>query len=512
MSSTNPSMPISPAKPGPAPVRTPPASALERVPRTLPAGLPRRVHFLGVGGAGMSGAARLLHARQHVVSGHDRSFSPQLEPLRGLGIELRTCESRASDLPGDVQVVVRSAAVPNEDPQVVEARRRGLPVLKYAELLPFLARPERTLAVAGTHGKTTTSWMLLHALREQAAGAQDAPGALIGGNCRLLQTNALVPGADGWFVVEACEYDRSFLQLAPAGAIVTNVDEDHLDYYGTRAAIEEAFARFADRVAPDGLLVLGRDVPESVEVAAAARVWRAGREFEHEIRARRLGCAELVVRGPGWATPAFELAIPGDFNAQNAALAIALAVGTGALPASSGCAPRGVPATAAAAGARGVAAYPGAGRRFEPWGSGGGIDLVHDYAHHPVELAATLEAARAHYPGRALHVLFQPHQHSRTARFLAEFAAALAAADRIVVSDVYGARTHIDGAHTAGAAELVELLTARGARAEVGGDLQASRARFAAGLVPGAVGFVIGAGDVENVRDGLLRDLAVCRT
>jgi UDP-N-acetylmuramate--alanine ligase len=191
------------------------------------------------------------------------------------------------------------------------------------------------------------------------------------------------------------------------------------------------------------------------------------------------------------------LALPGDFNAENAALAVALAVATGGAP---------------AAAARGVAAYPGAGRRFEPWGSGGGIDLVHDYAHHPVELVATLAAARARFPGRALHVLFQPHQHSRTARFLREFASALAAADRIVVSDVYGARTHIDGAHSAGAKELVALLVERGARAEAGGDLHSSRARFAAGLVPGAVGFVIGAGDVENVRDGLLRDLAVCRT
>ncbi|TAJ17649.1 MAG: UDP-N-acetylmuramate--L-alanine ligase [Planctomycetota bacterium] len=495
-------MPMSPAKPSSSHASISGSSAHKGA---LAGRLPRRVHLLGLGGAGVSGAARILHARSHVVSGHDRAFSPQLEPLRDLGIELRTGESRAGDLPGDVQAVVRSAAVPDEDPQVLEARRRGIPVLKYAELLPLLARRERTLAVAGTHGKTTTSWMLLHALRAQASdGKLPAPGALIGGNCRLLGTNALASEADAWFVVEACEYDRSFLHLEPAAAIITNVDEDHLDYYGSRAAIEEAFARFADRVSPDGLLVLGRDVPASVEAAAGARVWRAGREFDHEIRARRLGCAELVVRGPGWASPPCELAIPGDFNADNAALALALAVGSAGLAGGRGALP--------AAAARGVAAYPGAGRRFEPWGSGGGIDLVHDYAHHPVELRATLAAARARYPGRALHVLFQPHQHSRTARFLHEFAQALSAADRIVISDVYGARTHIDGANSAGAKELVALLVARGAHAEVGGDLQSSRTRFSAGLVPGAVGFVIGAGDVENVRDGLLRDLAVCRT
>jgi len=488
-------------------------SATTRAGDRVPQGLPRRVHCLGLGGAGVSGAARILHARGHVVSGHDRAYSPQLEPLRALGIELRTGESRVGDLPGDVQVLVRSAAVPIDDPQVEEARRRGIPVLKYAELLPLLARPQRTLAVAGTHGKTTTSWMLLHALRGQArtlpgADARLLPGALIGGNCRLLGTNAIAADADAWFVVEACEYDRSFLQLEPRGAIVTNVDEDHLDYYGTRDAIEAAFARFADRVSPDGLLVVGRDVPERVEAAAGARVWRAGREFDYEIRARREGCAELVVRGPGWATPACALAVPGDFNADNAALALALAVGLGALP---GAPQYGHPDPAGSA-ARGVAEYPGAGRRFEPWGSAGGIELVHDYAHHPVELRATFAAARARFPGRALHVLFQPHQHSRTARFLREFAVELAAADRCVVSDVYGARTHIDGQQSAGARELVALLVERGARAEAGGELNTSRALFAAGLVPGAVALVIGAGDVENVRDGLLRDLAVCRT
>jgi UDP-N-acetylmuramate--alanine ligase len=472
----------------------------------LPNGLPRRVHCLGIGGAGVSGAARILQARGHVVSGHDRAFSSLLEPLRDLGIELRTGESRASDLPGDVQALVRSAAVPVDDPQVREALRRGIPVLKYAEILQLLARPDRTLAVAGTHGKTTTSWMLLHALRAQARLPESMltpplPGALIGGTCRLLGTNALPSESDAWFVIEACEYDRTFLHLAPAGAIITNIDADHLDYYGSLDAIEEAFARFADLVSPDGLLVLGRDVPERVEAAASARVWRAGREFEHQILSRRAGCAELIVRGPGWSSGPFELAVPGDFNADNAALALALAVG---------CAVG--HAEPAAAAAVGIATYPGAGRRFEPWGSVAGVELVHDYAHHPTELRATLGAARARFPGRALHVLFQPHQHSRTARFLPEFAAALALADQVVVSDVYGARSHIDGGHSAGAPELVALLLQLGARAESGGDLETSRARFAAGLEPGAVGLVIGAGDVENVRDGLLRDLAVCRT
>jgi len=467
---------------------------------------PKRVHLLGAGGAGVSGLGRILAARGVRVSGHDRARSVMLDSLlregADQGLEIALGDSRAEHLPADAELVVRSAAVPNDDPQLRAAHARGIPVWKYAEALGRLCPAGRTLAVAGTHGKTGSSWMLWHALEGLGARLR-APvtGALIGGTCRRLRTNALAGHKGGLFCVEACEYDRSFLQLAPFGAIVTNVEEDHLDYYGSFGAIKEAFARFADRVSADGLLVLGRDVPPEVEHAARATVWRLGRELEVELLGETRGAFCMRLLGPGWATPSFQLAIPGHFSVENAACALALAIGISARRA------RVEPSTLAAAGAQGIERFAGVERRFEPWGTVGNVQVVHDYAHHPTEVRVTLEAARRAYPRVPLHVLFQPHQHSRTARFLEDFAEALRRADRVVVSDVYGARAHVEGERRAAAGDLVLALKRRAVAAVEGGALSDSVERFVAGLPESAAAFVLGAGDIESVRPELLRRL-----
>lgn len=469
---------------------------------------PRRVHLLGAGGAGVSGLGRILASRGVKLSGHDRARSPLLAGWLCEGAESGIVfgDSRAEHLPADVELVVRSAAVPNDDPQLRAAQARGIPVWKYAEALGRLCPAGRTLAVAGTHGKTGSSWMLWHAL--EGLGAHlGAPltGALIGGTCRRLRTNALAGHRHGLFCVEACEYDRSFLQLAPLGAIVTNVEEDHLDYYGTFGAIKQAFARFADRVSADGLLVLGREVPPEVEHAARATVWRLGRELEVELLGETRGAFCMRLLGPGWATPPFQLAIPGHFSVENAACALALAIGISARRA------RIEPNTLAAAGAHGIERFAGVERRFEPWGAvkgrAGMLHVVHDYAHHPTEVRVTLEAARRAYPRVPLYVLFQPHQHSRTARFLEDFAEALRRADHVIVADVYGARVHKDGEHRAGAADLVAALRRRGASAEEGGDPARACERLTAVLPEAAAAFVIGAGDIEGIRERLLGEL-----
>jgi UDP-N-acetylmuramate--alanine ligase len=463
---------------------------------------PRRVHLLGAGGAGVSGLGRILAARGVEVSGHDRARSPALADLAELGLAMALGESSAEQLPADAELVVRSAAVPADDPQVRAAAARGLPVWKYAEALGRLCPAGRTLAVAGTHGKTGSSWMLWHALEGLGARLK-APvtGALIGGACRRLRTNALAGHKGGLFCVEACEYDRSFLQLAPLGAIVTNVEEDHLDYYGTFGAIKEAFARFVDRVAADGLVVLGRDVPPEVEFAARATVWRLGRELEVELLGETRGAFCMRLLGPGWATPPLQLAIPGHFSVENAACALGLAIGISARRA------RVDPASLCAAAATGIERFAGVARRFEPWGSAGELHVVHDYAHHPTEVRVTLEAARRAYPRVPLQVLFQPHQHSRTARFLEEFADALRFADRVVVADVYGARAHRDGERRASAADLVLALRRRGVVAEEGGAPLSASACFVDGLPHAAAAFVLGAGDIESVREALLARL-----
>ena len=466
--------------------------------------IPRHVHLLGVGGAGMSGLGRILATRGHVVTGHDRAGSALLEALGDTKVDVCCGESLASQLPPATELVVRSSAVPPGDPQVVEAQRRGVPVIKYGEGLSRVAPAKRTLAVAGTHGKTSTSWMLWHAL-EGLGEELNAPvsAALVGGICRRLGTNALAGSHGGWFCVEACEYDRTFLNLAPFGAAITNVEPEHLDYYGTFEAVCGAFARFADLVDGEGLLVLGRDVPEAVELGARCMVWRLGRELHADLLGESRGRFRFRLRAPGWATPPVELSAPGHFNVDNAALALALAVGIGARTS------RLEPGRMAEAAARGIARFDGVHRRFEPWGGDEGVDLVHDYAHHPTEVRVTLEAARRVYPKKPLHVLFQPHQHSRTARFLGEFAESLRIADRVVVADVYGARLHVDGERHAGAHELVLELRALGVDAEEGGGLPSAVEAFVLGLPREAAAFVVGAGDVDRVRDELLHKLAL---
>jgi UDP-N-acetylmuramate--alanine ligase len=478
---------------------SPASVALDLVP-----GVPRRVHLLGAGGAGLSGAAFLMRARGHELSGHDREVSPFVERLVRDGVPVTLGASTAAHLPSDAEAVARSAAIGEHDPQLAAARARALPVFKYSELLGRLAPPRRTLGVAGTHGKTTTSWMLFHALQGLGISGAPAPGALVGGLHGTLGTNAVAPERDGWFVAEACEYDRSFLQLSPHGAIVTNLEPDHLDYYGSVGALERAFARFVDRLHPDGLLVLGPDAPELLEAAAPCEVWRVGRELRVGLDSEQRGRFAFRLRGPGWAVPSLRLAVPGAFNVDNAAAALGLALGLAARADAAG-----MRELAAEAG-RALARFEGAARRFESWGTVGGVELVHDYAHHPTEVSATIEAARRALPGKPLHVLFQPHQHSRTARFLAEFVESLRGADRVVVADVYGARTHIDD-RAAGAPELVRRLELAGVDVEEGGPPARAAQVLARGLVGECAALIVGAGDIDRVRDDLRDELALRR-
>ena len=472
--------------------------------RALVAGVPARIHLLGAGGAGVSGAALVLLARGHRVSGHDRADSRFAEALRRRGAAVDFGSSRAELLPPDAEMVVRSAAVPADDPQILEAERRGLPVLKHAQLLARIAPRGRTLAVAGTHGKTTTSWMLYWALRGIASTESQPklPGALIGGVCRTLGSNAVAPEDGGWFACEACEYDRTFLELEPDGAIVTNVEADHLDYYGSLAAIEEAFGRFVDRVHPQGLVVAGREVPEGILAESPCPVWKLGRELEVADVRDVHGRHRFRLIGPGWATGEIALSVPGVFNVDNAALAIALAVGRASAD------DRPAIARSVEAAARAVGGYCGAERRFEPWGTAGGVEVFHDYAHHPTEVRVTIEAARRLLPGKPLHVLFQPHQHSRTARFLESFVESLSGADRVVVADVYGARAHIDS-EAAGAEELVARLSRAGVDAVRGGPPAESARILCAGLCGQSAALILGAGDIDLVQHDLLEELAL---
>jgi UDP-N-acetylmuramate--alanine ligase len=367
----------------------------------------RRLHFVGIGGAGMSGLALVAHALGAAVSGSDRAAgSPYAGALRALGIE-PVVGHHAGNVPEGAEVVV-SSAIPLANPERAAARERGLRELHRAELLGELTRLRPTIAVTGTHGKTTTSSMLVHALR----GCGMDPSYLVGGAVRSTGSNAGW-GVGEWLVVEADESDRSLLRLAPGIAVLTNAELDHHTTYSSQRDVDETFRAFL-ALAERAAVVWDRP---SLLALAPAGVTLVPFDAAPELTA---GGSRFTLDGV-----AVELTVPGAHNAVNAAAALTAARLAGAEL-----------AVAAAA----LRDFQGAGRRFERLGTTPqGAAVVDDYAHHPTEIAATLAAARTLEPRRVIAV-FQPHLHSRTLRQAAEFGAALAGADEVVVLDVYPAR------------------------------------------------------------------------
>jgi UDP-N-acetylmuramate--alanine ligase len=369
----------------------------------------RELHFIGIGGAGMSGLALVASALGATVTGSDRADSPYAERLRAAGIEPYIGHD-AAKVPAGAEVVV-STAIGDDNPELAAARERGQAVLHRGDLLGEVSRLKRTVAVGGTHGKTTTASMAAHALRECGRD----PGFLIGGELRSAGANAGW-GAGEWAVIEADESDRSFLKLARDVAVVTNVELDHHATYRSLGELTEAFADFAR---PAALRVLGPGVGLPGEGEEVAFGIEAG-----DLRAESV---ELTPQGSRFRVDGaeIELRVPGRHNVLNALAALAACRAAGVEPAEAGPA---------------LAGFTGAGRRFEDHGEGpGGARVYDDYAHHPTEVRATLEAARTLEPRRLLAV-FQPHLYSRTQRLAREFGRALALADVVVVLDVYEAR------------------------------------------------------------------------
>ena len=368
----------------------------------------RRLHFVGIGGAGMSGLALVAQALGAQVSGSDAAETPYLHELREAGIEPAIGHAAEHVPAEDGAELVYSTAVPEDNAERAEARRRGLRELHRGDLLGELTELRPTIAVAGTHGKTTTTSMIVHALR--AVGAD--PAYLIGGELRSTGRNAEW-GAGEWLVVEADESDRSFLKLRPRVAVLTNVELDHHTTYATRAELDAAvrgFLGLAGRV-----VVWNR--PELLALADGA-----GKTTVFDVLEPDLTPDGVRFR---WRDQDVRLTVPGAHNALNAAAALEACVLAGADP---------------AAAAASLADFRGAGRRFERLGrTASGAEVYDDYAHHPTEVRATIEAARTLRPRRVI-AAFQPHLYSRTAMLHREFGAALALADVVAVLDVYRAR------------------------------------------------------------------------
>ncbi|MGC5168268.1 UDP-N-acetylmuramate--L-alanine ligase [Luteimicrobium sp. DT211] len=458
-----------------------------------------RTHLVGVGGAGMSVVAELLAARGVPVQGSDARDSAVVARLRDAGVPVTVGHAAAAV--GDADTVVLSSAVRDDNPELLAARARGLRVLHRSQALAALMVGRRGVAVAGAHGKTTTSAMVATILRELG----EDPSFAVGGS--VLTDDGALPGGHlgtgDVLVAEADESDGSFLAYAPAVALVTNVEPDHLDHYGTREAFDEAFVAFAGRVLEGGALVACADDPGSAALAARHRAsggtaWTYGTDPASDlvvegvrtgdgasavlrVATSALGARAGVVAGT---TAPLALRVPGAHNVLNAAGAVLASVVLGA------------PFAGAAAAAE---AFRGTGRRFEARGEADGVRVVDDYAHHPTEITALLTAARGVAAGGRLVVLFQPHLYSRTRTFAPEFARALALADEVVVAGVYAAREDPDPGTTA--RTITDLLpaTASGAAPHAVEDRLEAAATAAALARSGDLLLTVGAGDVTEL-------------
>jgi UDP-N-acetylmuramate--alanine ligase len=380
---------------------------------------PRPVHFLGLSGAGMSALALAALKRGVAVSGCDTETAAFAD-LRAAGA-VAFHHPDVSHLDG-VRALVVTAAAAADHPEILAARAAGIPVIPRKEALAGLVNGTTLVAIAGTHGKTTTTVMTTEALR----GAGLRPSGLAGGRVASWGGNAHLDGTD-LFVVEADEYDQAFLTLAPTIAVVNNVEADHLECYGSVEAMEEAYATFAGRASR---VLIGNADPGSDRLAARLGdlVWRFGPDANAiQLTPRHAGPDGTTadVTFPDGRHLALALRVPGLHNLRNAGAALGVAHALGA---------------DIAGAARALGEFTGVGRRFDRLGDSHGVTLVDDYAHHPTELVATLAAARQTFPGRRLVAVFQPHLYSRTAAHGVAMGEALAVADLIVVTDVYPSR------------------------------------------------------------------------
>jgi UDP-N-acetylmuramate--alanine ligase len=458
-------------------------------------GRTRSIHFVGVGGIGMSGIAELLANLGYDVTGSDAKRSDVTDRLATLGVRVQRGHP-ASNV-GAADVVVVSSAIGADNPEVAEARRRNIPVIPRAEMLAELMRLRYGIAVAGAHGKTTTTSMV--ALILERAGFD--PTAVIGGRLSAFGSNARLGGGD-YMVVEADESDRSFLKLSPSIAVITNLDREHMESYGSWDNLQQAFADFANKVPFYGAVVACADDPAVRELlpTLTRRVITYGLDDDRtdiagmDMRLEAFGSVCRVVQrqpdGTSTELGRLRLRVPGRHNLLNALGAIAVGLETA------------VPFTRIAAA---LEEFHGAERRFQMRGEARGVMVVDDYGHHPTEIRAVISAARAGIDRRVV-VVFQPHRYSRTHQLLPEFGAALGAADEVVLTDIYAAgETAIPGVTVDAVADAVRAASA--CPVHVVKTLDALPAAVVAVARPGDLVITLGAGSIGTIADRILEQL-----
>ena len=452
---------------------------------------PQHLHFAGIGGIGMSGIAEVMLNLGYAVSGSDLKKSPITDRLESLGAVI--FEGHAAANLGGAKALVVSSAVKPDNPEVVEARRRQIPIIPRGELLAELMRLKYGIAVAGSHGKTTTTSMVAAILSH--AGLD--PTVVVGGRVKTMGGSNARVGKSDFLVVESDESDGSFLKLMPILAVVTNIDHEHLDHYLTFDRVLDAFVQFVNQVPFYGAALLCLDDGHVQEILPRVR----RRAVTYGVSAQALLRIVEIKAGPassefllrdgqqelGW----FKLPVPGHHNVLNATAAIGIALELGVTPDRI---------------REGLATYGGVDRRMQVRGSEGGTTVMDDYGHHPTEVRATLAAARLG-PYRRLLVLFQPHRYTRTQLLMDEFARAFHVADRVYVMDIYAAsEAPIEGVTGQALAERLRDFGHRGA--EYVGGMDAGVEALAAETGDGDLVLTLGAGSVSQAGEKILRALA----
>ena len=458
-----------------------------------------RVHFIGIGGSGLSAIARLLKESGYEVTGSDRTLSPFAADLQNMGVQIYVGHHPRNVSGADM--VIRSSAIKDENPEVEAANRAGIPVYKRSDFLGQLMEKKTGIAIAGTHGKTTTTamiaWMLYSLDRD--------PSFIVGGTLNNLNVNAHA-GKGEAFVIEADEYDRMFLGLKPHIAVVTNLEHDHPDCYPTFEDMYSAFESFVGLLPPDGTFIT------CAEDEGAAALIPHARRLGYSVLSYSLQ-GEMTINSPQWiqarmiktnARGGFDFSVMTNMGGVTNALNVSLQVPgehnvRNALAALSVAAVMGLPLTKAA---EALGQFTGTGRRFEVRGEPNGVLLVDDYAHHPTEIKATLAGAKARYPERRIWAVWQPHTYSRTQTLFFEFSRAFSDADEVLVTEIYASR------------EAKQEFTS----AEVVGSMPHPSARYSGSVLEtknylldhvraGDVVIVLSAGDADQITTDLLKEL-----
>lgn len=448
------------------------------------------IHLVGVGGSGMAGLAGVLLRGGAQVSGSDRNMSAVLLKLRERGARV-IAEQTADSIPPEAQLVVASAAIPDQHPELLEARRREIPIAKYAQMLGALMGQHHGVAIAGTHGKSTTTAWTTFVLRQ--AGLD--PSFIIGAEVDQLGGSSGV-GIGPHFVAESCEYDRSFLNMRPRHAVILNIEEDHLDYYVNLAEILQAFGDFARLVPEQGmLLVNGEDARcRAIVREAGAPVQTFGLIDGVTWQAADLrldnGRYSFAIRMDGVSLGRVTIGLSGRHNVYNALAVSALALSNG---------------VSWEVLREALAEFRGADRRLQLRAEVNGVFIADDYAHHPTEIRATLQAARERFNPRRLWCIFQPHQHSRTRFLLADFARSFDLADQVVVPDIYFVRDSARECERVSSADLVERIRDHGGEAIHIQDFERIVDHVVTHVGPGDLVLTMGAGDIWKAADELVQ-------